>query len=346
MSFRLRGNESGQSMVIIALAMVAIIGMVALVTDGGFAYLERRRVQNAADSAVLAGVRTLATGGDEYAIRQSIDDYAQRNGVVDPARNVKAFFVDSNDNLLPNSNQQVGQNGQVPSNAVGVVLKATKSHATFFAGIFGFDSVLISAVSQAKYSAAARAPRLLPIAVVSQTLVFSDTYVLWASNWLTETTDSLFGDWTEPQAKSHRGWLNFNGGSQSAADLKDWVCNGYNMEYPIPVWVNGGPGVDAAVVAQANSCNMYQTVFIPIYDVWTCKQNVCPGVPEDEPFPYPGNELRDYRVVAFAAFTVVPDPNKKTIAGKFERWVAAEEVSNAVSYGTVTIKLTPPANVP
>jgi hypothetical protein len=41
---RLKRDESGQSIVLIAMAMVAIIAMAALVLDGGYGYLERRRV--------------------------------------------------------------------------------------------------------------------------------------------------------------------------------------------------------------------------------------------------------------------------------------------------------------
>ena len=58
-------NERGQTLVIIALFMVAVVGMAALVLDGGHAYAQRRRMQNAADAGALAGARELAGGGSE-----------------------------------------------------------------------------------------------------------------------------------------------------------------------------------------------------------------------------------------------------------------------------------------
>lgn len=47
-------HESGQALVILVFAIVAIIGVVALAVDGSNVFAERRRAQNAADTAALA----------------------------------------------------------------------------------------------------------------------------------------------------------------------------------------------------------------------------------------------------------------------------------------------------
>jgi uncharacterized membrane protein len=52
-------NERGQAIVILALAMAALLLFASLAIDGGNAYVERRRAQNAADAAALAGARQL-----------------------------------------------------------------------------------------------------------------------------------------------------------------------------------------------------------------------------------------------------------------------------------------------
>ncbi len=44
-------HESGQVLVLVVLGMVALIGVTALVVDGGNVFLDRREAQNAADSA-------------------------------------------------------------------------------------------------------------------------------------------------------------------------------------------------------------------------------------------------------------------------------------------------------
>src|SRR5512138_839051 len=47
-------TERGQALILVVLAMVGLAGMVGLVVDGGNAFLDRRKAQNAADSAALA----------------------------------------------------------------------------------------------------------------------------------------------------------------------------------------------------------------------------------------------------------------------------------------------------
>ncbi len=50
-------REDGQSLVIVALGMVAFIAILALVIDGGNAYAAKRQAQNAADAGALAGAQ-------------------------------------------------------------------------------------------------------------------------------------------------------------------------------------------------------------------------------------------------------------------------------------------------
>src|SRR3982075_1218853 len=47
-------REQGQALVLIALAMLVILGFLGLAVDGGHAYWERRILQNAVDAGALA----------------------------------------------------------------------------------------------------------------------------------------------------------------------------------------------------------------------------------------------------------------------------------------------------
>lgn len=47
-------TQRGQALIMVVLAIVGLAGMVGLVVDGGNAFLDRRKAQNAADSAALA----------------------------------------------------------------------------------------------------------------------------------------------------------------------------------------------------------------------------------------------------------------------------------------------------
>ena len=57
-------SEKGQAIILIIFSIIGLIGMSALAIDGGYAYLERRKTQNAADSAALSGAIVRIQGGD------------------------------------------------------------------------------------------------------------------------------------------------------------------------------------------------------------------------------------------------------------------------------------------
>lgn len=59
-------KQSGQAVVLVAVAVVVLTAILALALDGGGIYLDRRQVQNAADSAALAGAELLMTVPPNY----------------------------------------------------------------------------------------------------------------------------------------------------------------------------------------------------------------------------------------------------------------------------------------
>jgi Flp pilus assembly protein TadG len=78
-----RANSKGQMMVIMTLAMVTLVGAIALGTDVAVAYYNWVQLQKAADSAVLAGANYL-TGDSSTNATQVVrvtDNYANANGI-------------------------------------------------------------------------------------------------------------------------------------------------------------------------------------------------------------------------------------------------------------------------
>ncbi|WP_066258713.1 pilus assembly protein TadG-related protein [Neobacillus drentensis] len=71
-------QESGQSLVLFAVSIVALLGFTALVTDGGNMYFQKSSLQSAADAAALAGVQDLP---NENIAKSTAEDYAKKNGV-------------------------------------------------------------------------------------------------------------------------------------------------------------------------------------------------------------------------------------------------------------------------
>ena len=54
-------SESGVVLIIFALAMVIILGMIAIAIDGGYGFVQNRRAQNAADFAAFAAAQQLSS---------------------------------------------------------------------------------------------------------------------------------------------------------------------------------------------------------------------------------------------------------------------------------------------
>ena len=75
-------KESGQILVIFALALVALLGLTALAIDGGMIYADRRFTQSASDAASLAGAGAAA-------------HYIENNGVNWTNFNCSSITVDS-----------------------------------------------------------------------------------------------------------------------------------------------------------------------------------------------------------------------------------------------------------
>jgi len=74
-------HERGQSIIVIALSLTAVLGLVGLVIDGSHTYIQRRRQQNAADAAAYAGARLVAKGDATNAeIQEAINSYLEANG--------------------------------------------------------------------------------------------------------------------------------------------------------------------------------------------------------------------------------------------------------------------------
>src|SRR5260370_18094887 len=60
-------RQSGQAVVLLGVAVVVLTAILALALDGGGIYLDKRQLQNAADSAALAGAELLMTAPPNYA---------------------------------------------------------------------------------------------------------------------------------------------------------------------------------------------------------------------------------------------------------------------------------------
>ena len=143
---RTRTAERGQILVIFVISIVAILGMVGLVLDGGSAFAQRRDEQNVADLASMAGAMAyLNTTGGPGVKRIAADSaaltVAAANGYNDGTDDVD-INVDVNPTAVSSS----------------VTVDITKPHRNNFAAIMGMPtwdvSVTATAVSSDSPNAA------------------------------------------------------------------------------------------------------------------------------------------------------------------------------------------------
>lgn len=187
-------KRKGQTAILFALAVVAILSFVALGLDGASLLLQRRIAQNAADAASLAGGRVLAVrGGDSSAttekqVLETVNKLAQENQIdlqgqpldqVNPE--VEAYFLDAASDVI---GTKIGTNGGIPSGVVGVRVRPSKSTASLIAHVVGVDRVGAAAncdtlIYQSEQSQYSPESGLLPIGVPETVANTTSAYNLW-----------------------------------------------------------------------------------------------------------------------------------------------------------------------
>ncbi len=224
---RLRG-ERGQLLVLFALMLVVILGVIALAVDGGYAYVQRRRMQYAADAAAVVGARVLVLGGSDAAVEAAVREYATQNGA-------DAYMWRR-------------------LSATRIEVRTSYTFGTFFAPVVGISSMTARARSEADVSGVSAVRGVMPIAVREFPFLFDRSYVLWSND-------------SRP-APGNFGWLDWNGGSRSTRELAENICNPGNSGLQrVGGWVWGAPGVRAShLVRYCLNQWIGKTVIVVLYD--------------------------------------------------------------------------------
>jgi uncharacterized membrane protein YgcG len=218
--------------------MIGLLALAGLAIDGGNLVMERRRAQNAADAAALAGTRLLSLAmmtcdpidvpALDDKIASTVNEYAEKNGISDtdgaPGNkvnsNVVAYYVNPSEARLGT----VGAMGTVPMEASGVEVELQDQHRTYFMVVVGIRSIPSSAEAMAMAGVLKQIPagsKLIPVAV-PQVVVETIEDAGGDPDWeMHDTGDNLFcytdDDGIEhcpmdPDAphEAQRGWLNLN----------------------------------------------------------------------------------------------------------------------------------------
>jgi hypothetical protein len=156
----------GQVLVLVVLGMVGLIAMVAIVIDGGNAWVQQRGTQNGTDAAAEAGAVVLlrkATATNSSWTNAMWDTTV--NGAINAAAgssqnnltSIAGYYTDFRGNLLTSNGTpalnladaaKVGA-GVVPPNAQGVQAQGSRTFSTYFAGIIGLTHMTTPASATA-----------------------------------------------------------------------------------------------------------------------------------------------------------------------------------------------------
>ena len=145
-----RRGESGQTLVLFAGGLIALIAMVGLVIDGGNAYVQQRVTQNGLDAAAEAGTvqlarRLLGVPGTDAEWDQRVADLVNVTATSNSITRVDVpSYVDHDGTDLG----PVGT-GTIPANTQGVRVGGSRDFQTYFAGVIGLSQFTASATATA-----------------------------------------------------------------------------------------------------------------------------------------------------------------------------------------------------
>ncbi|MBI4320228.1 MAG: fibronectin type III domain-containing protein [Chloroflexi bacterium] len=347
---RVRGGEKGQALYLIALAMMVLLGFLALIIDVGVAYAQRRLMQNAADAAGEAASRVIVlnTGYSTDAdVKQAIDRYSRLNGgAVDYASRPPYYLAANGSPISP-----VGAGGSIPGSAIGVDVQAESSFDTFFAFLLG-RPVLDVAANAATVSYPGQMPGnwpgLVPLSIPQMDFVSGAAYDLWNPRWA-----SYYG----VDQSEYKGVLNFSavqgGGYVPGTDYgnkprnaENWSARGYDGRialgnavemYSGDLGNNVASGLRTNITSQglSDGGGSYGIVHLVVWDSYTPKQ---------------GSRDAQIHVSGFAAFKLyMGNVGSSSASGQFVSYVVPGgriDTGGGLAYGPKVIKLVPPSAVP
>jgi Flp pilus assembly protein TadG len=216
-------RQSGQIMVILALAIASLLGVAALGIDVFELYWNKNRLQSAADAAALAGATYLgnisfsssnSNCGYSTVAAKAACTYALANGVL--STELQGVTVDSN--------------------ARSVAIQTTRIVPALFAKVIGFTQFTVSASATASLQALGSTSGVLPIGL-SRTTTYSYGQAI--------TLHSGCGNLTSPACW---GALDLDG--RGGSDFQTLLAQGYSGTISVMSSYNNVTGVKSGPVVQ------------------------------------------------------------------------------------------------
>ena len=281
-----RHSENGQSVVIVTLLLLALMGMLAIVLDGGNGFFQRRAAQNAADAGALAGARELCLGNADIAVASAIEYAIVRNGAVEADAT-----ADANTGL--------------------VVVNTGIPFETTFGRVLGSDELTAGATATAGCFVPTNGEGVLPISwscragdleynpeegcnvspyhdlIIMDSIDVALDHCQPVGNIVCDIDDPPDGR-LDLLRGGDRSWLDLNGATNEcgggAAELSCWFENGYGAPVSVHTWAPEGGGVAVSIFQTAYDNYGYpgapkwgKILLLPVFD-YTCQ-----GDPQEAP---------------------------------------------------------------
>jgi Putative Flp pilus-assembly TadE/G-like len=294
-----------------------LIGIAALVIDGGSWFRTQRHLQTAADAAALAGAQDLPNTGtaSATAVTYAQDNY---NGVPTPT-------------ITFPSAPPCG-----PSACIDVAAHTTAPG--IFARIYGsvFNNVNVTAHARAGVFVPGELKNVAPIAVrntvacIALSCFGQTKTVTFDESNVSSSTIGLI-DLTCHSTASTACGVNAGVGAQ---ELKEWIVNGYPDELPANQWYGVKTGENIGPIKQGFTERAGTPLFFPVFDT----------VANSGPNYY-------FHIIGWSAFVVHtgPDdivwtPSTKSLTGHFVTFIATDlaagdPITGANDFGVHVIAL-------
>jgi hypothetical protein len=275
-----RDGQRGQILVVAVLAMIAMIGGVALVLEGGNAYAHQRIVQNSADSVANAGATVLA---DYLSGTARTDlDVANAMTALSDANTLNSHdgvYVDWKGKMLTlagtpaasRATAAIVGGGVIPANAQGVQVGGSQAFGTTFGRVIGFTQFTASAEATAIAGPATGGtflPVIFPVNITE--CGKSGDLGIGETKWTLSKpgTPPVGQEYIVPLCKTGGGSfmiLDFDG---TANNCDDEVTNPPALQFPdFPVTLASDNGNNCAKeMMDAVNAKHGQVVMIPICD--------------------------------------------------------------------------------
>lgn len=295
-------SQRGTTFVFFALILTVIVGFAALSVDIGVIAYEKAKLANTVDSAALAGAQELVTNASN-------------------TRNITNNYILKNNSGLKSTTITINESAR------SVEVRSIKTVNNYFANVFGNASQDVIATAQAKVENISALSGCRPIAVVKQTFVYGNIYVLKEG-----ASDGYSGNYAAISL-----------GGSGASIYENNLLNGYNGTIRVGDYIPTETGVIAKKTSNSietlisrcdhtPSCthtyynkNCSRIIFIPVVDTLYV------------------NGKKHVKVLGFATFFLegaVNSGGHTDIIGRFITYHADGETSTAINdYGTYGIKL-------